>query len=86
MVRFERSQQFKSESTSLKMDLCLLHSQSSSLCLRNHCFDASQNGALIDLIVRCRLCRQVSVRLDLHPVIHLRITTVGPQRCPARRE
>lgn len=29
MVRFERSQQFKSESTSLKMDLCLLHSQSS---------------------------------------------------------
>ena len=30
------------------------------------------------------LC-QIPIRLDMHPFIHLRITTVLPQRWPARR-
>jgi alkyl sulfatase BDS1-like metallo-beta-lactamase superfamily hydrolase len=46
----------------------------------------SPTDALIDLKVRCRLRRQVPVCwLGLRPVIHLRITTVIPQRWPARR-
>ena len=31
------------------------------------------------------LCGQIPIRLDVHPVIHLRIAVV-PQRWPARRE
>ena len=47
-------------------------------------FAQSPTDALIDLKVRCRLCRQIPVRLDLRPVTHLRITLI-PQRWPARR-
>ena len=50
----------------------------------NRRFAQSPNDALIDLKVRCRLRRQIPVRLNLRPVTHLRIT-VSPQRWPARR-
>lgn len=41
--------------------------------------------ALIDLVVGCRLRRQVPIGLNVHPLTRLRITTVIPQRWPARR-
>ena len=45
----------------------------------------SPTDALIDLVVRCRLRRQVPICwFDLRPVIRLRIA-VTPQRWPARR-
>ena len=47
-------------------------------------FAQSPTDALIDLKVRCRLRRQIPVRLDLRPVTHLRITLI-PQWWPARR-
>jgi hypothetical protein len=47
-------------------------------------FDLSPIDALINLVFRCRLCRQIPLRIDLHPVIHLRIT-VTPQGQPACR-
>ena len=40
--------------------------------------------ALVYLVVGCRLCRQIPVRLDLHRLAHLRITVI-PQRWPTRR-
>ena len=55
-------------------------------CLRHHCFDPSPMGALVHLVIRCRLCRPIPVACpgwpDWQPVIHLRITTVIPQRWP----
>lgn len=45
----------------------------------------SPTEALIGLIGRCRLHRQIRVRLDLRPIIQLRITTVLPQRQAASR-
>ena len=48
--------------------------------------DPSPTDALIDLKVRCRLCRQTPVCwLNLRAVTHLRIATFLPQRWPARR-
>ena len=41
--------------------------------------------ALIDLVAGGRLCRQIPMGLNVHPVIHLRITTVTSQRRPACR-
>ncbi|MEI8324607.1 MAG: hypothetical protein WCH44_04445 [Betaproteobacteria bacterium] len=45
----------------------------------------SRIDALIDLLVRCRLRRQIRIWLDLRTVSHLRIATVIPQRWSARR-
>lgn len=47
-------------------------------------FTESPIDALIGLVVRRGLCHQVSIRLALHPVIHLRVTAL-PQRRPACR-
>ena len=47
--------------------------------------DPSPTDALINLKVRCRLRRQIRIGLNVHPLIRLRITTVIPQRWPARR-
>ena len=53
---------------------------------QNRRLNHSPIDALIDLKVGCSLRCQVPIcRLDLHLVIHLRITTVIPQRWPARR-
>lgn len=52
---------------------------------QNRRLNQSPTDALIDLIVRCRLRRQIPVCwLDLRPVIHLRITVI-PQRWSACR-
>ena len=52
---------------------------------QNRRFNHSPVDALIDLVVGCRLRRQIPVCwLDLRPVIHLRIAVI-PQRLPARR-
>ena len=52
---------------------------------QNRRFNHSPVDALIDLVVGCRLRRQIPVCwLDLCPVIHLRIAVI-PQRWPARR-
>ena len=59
--------------------------QSRPAASQNRRFARSPIDALIDLIVRCRLCRQIPIGLNVHPLIRLRITTVIPQRWPARR-
>lgn len=46
----------------------------------NRRFDLSPIYALIYLGVGCRLCCQIPVRLDVHPVIHLRITVLPQWR------
>jgi hypothetical protein len=43
-------------------------------------FARSPVAALIDLVVRCRLRRQIPIGINVHPLIRLRITTVIPQR------
>jgi hypothetical protein len=53
--------------------------------IQNRRFDLSPIDALINLVIGGRLLCQIPIRLDVHPVIHLRITTLLPQRWPARR-
>ena len=50
---------------------------------RNRRFTESPIDALVHLVVWNGLCGQVQIWLSFHPVIHLRITTVNPQRRPA---
>ena len=47
--------------------------------IQNRRFDLSPIDALINLAIGGWLCCQIPIRLDVHPVIHLRITTVIPQ-------
>jgi hypothetical protein len=47
----------------------------------NRGFDLSPIDALIYLVVRCRMRRQIPIGLALHPVTGLRITVI-PQRSP----
>ena len=55
--------------------------------IQNRRFCRLPTCALIDLVIGGRLCCPIPVscpvRLNLHPVIDLRITTVIPQRWPA---
>jgi hypothetical protein len=53
--------------------------------IQNRRFDLSPIDALINLVIGGRLLCQIPIRLDVHPVIHLGITTLLPQRWPARR-
>lgn len=60
------------------------HTQGYPAAHLNRRFDRSPVDALINLIVGCRLRSRIPVRLDLHPVTHLRITVL-PQRWPRAR-
>ena len=60
------------------------HTQAFPAAILNRHFGLSPVHALIDLIVRCRLCRQMPVRLDFDTLAHLRVTLI-PQRRPACR-
>lgn len=51
---------------------------------QNRRINRSPIDTLINLVVRSRLPCQIPVRLNVHPVLHLR-TTVLPQRWPACR-
>ena len=51
----------------------------------SHRFARSPIDALIHPIVGSGLRRQIPIGLNVHPLIRLRITTVIPQRWPARR-
>lgn len=63
---------------------CGAHAAAPRSC-RNRRFTESPIDALVHLVVWNGLCRHVPIWLSLHPVIHLRITTVTPQRWPACR-
>ena len=47
-------------------------------------FSLSPVDALVHFVVRCRLRHQIPIRLDVQPVIHLRVAAL-PQRWPACR-
>ena len=51
---------------------------------QNRRLNQSPIDALINLVIGGRLCCQIPIRRDVHPVIHLRITAI-PQRWPANR-
>ena len=64
----------------------VLQAQAHPAAHLNRHFPLSPVNALIDLVVRCGLCRQVRevpVRFDFDILIHQRITAL-PQRWPAR--
>jgi hypothetical protein len=83
-VKFVRSQSLKGGVGRLLV-FGLARAQVSPAARLNRCFSRSPIDALIDLVVRCRLPRQIPVWFELGTLTHLRITVL-PQRRAARRE
>jgi hypothetical protein len=74
----------RSETTERKSAFGLARAQVSPKVRLSRCFSRSPIGALIDLVVWCRLCSQIPACIDLGTLTHLRITVLPHRRstCP----